>query len=297
MRLIKAKQILSSWSSGNYWFGCNYNMNIYKGCSHGCIYCDSRSECYQVDHFEEVRGKENSLMLLDNELKSKRKKGIVGTGAMSDPYNPFEKKYQLTRGALQLINKYQYGVGILTKSTLVLRDIDLLKKIRTHSEAMVNFTITTYDDDLCQKIEPHVSSSSDRFKAVEKLSSEGIFTGVLIWPILPFINDNEENIRNIVQKAADCGASFVIPSFGVTLRQNQRDYYYTQLDKLFPGLKQKYIHVYGNQYGCQSPNHPNLWRVFKEESKKAGLPYKMSDIILNLKKTKKIKQMSLFDEY
>ncbi|QVK17478.1 radical SAM protein [Mycoplasmatota bacterium] len=296
MRLIKAKQILSSWSSGNHWFGCNYNMNIYKGCSHGCIYCDSRSECYQVDHFEEVRGKENCLMILDNELKSKRNKGIVGTGAMSDPYNPFEKEYQLTRGALELINKYQYGVGILTKSTLVLRDVDLLKKIRTHSEAMVNFTITTYDDNLCKLIEPHVSLSSDRFKAVKELSNEGIFTGVLIWPILPFINDNEDNIRKLVQKASDCGASFVIPSFGVTLRQNQRDYYYDKLDLHFPGLKQRYKHVFGNQYECLSPNHSNLWNVFKQECNKVGLPYKMSDIVSKLRKTKRIKQLSLFDE-
>ncbi len=295
MKFINAKQILSSYSDGTQWFGCNYNMNIYKGCCHGCIYCDSRSECYQVDNFDEVRAKANSSIIIENELRSKRQKGIVGTGAMSDPYNPMEVKYKLTREALELINKYHYGIGILTKSDLVLRDLDVLLKIKSHSEAMVNFTITTDDDNLCKIIEPNVTGSSDRFKALKTLSDAGIFCGILLMPILPFINDNIENIINIVKKAKECGVKFVHPCFGVTLRQNQRDYFFEQLDKHFVGLKDKYIHIYGNQYRCFSPKNDELWKVFKDECIKLGIIYNMNEIISELKKTKGMKQLSLFD--
>lgn len=293
MRLIKAKQILSNYSSGSYWFGMNYNINLYKGCSHGCIYCDSRSDCYRVDNFDEVRGKENALFILEEELKSKRKKGIVGNGAMSDPYNPFEKKYNFTRGSLELINKYRFGAGILTKADLVLRDIDILNKIKKHSPVMVNFTITTYDDNLCKIIEPNVTVSSKRFKAIEQLASNDIFTGVLIWPILPFINDNEENIKLLVRRAVLSGASFVIPCFGVTLRSNQRLYFYKQLDMKFPNLKEKYIKTYGKDYECRSLNYKRLNEVFINECLKHGIIYKMSDIISIVNK-KYQKQISLF---
>lgn len=295
MKYIKAKQILSSYSSGDNWFGCNYNMNIYKGCNHGCIYCDSRSECYQVDNFTEIRAKENALLILDKELKSKRKKGIVGTGAMSDPYNPCESKYKLTRGALELINKYQFGVGLLTKSTLVLRDLDVLLKIKANNIAMVNFTITTFDDSLGKIIEPHVDISSERFKAVKSLSDAGILTGVLVWPLLPFINDTEANICGIIEKAAQCGAAFVITYPGVTLRQNQRDYYFAQLDKFFPGLKEKYIKTYGLSYECLSSNFHKLAEVAKETCQKYRLPYKMSDIVKVIRDANPVKQLSLFD--
>ncbi len=294
MKLIPAKHILSTWSNGDNWFGTNYNMNIYKGCNHGCIYCDSRSECYQVENFDEVRGKENTLNILENELISKRKKGIIGTGAMSDPYNPYEKNYELTRGALKLINKYQYGIGLLTKSDLVVRDIDILKQIKKHSPTMVNFTITTYNDELGQKIEPHVALSSQRFKALKKMSASGIYTGVLLWPILPFINDTEDNIRKLVNEAAFNGAHFVIPYFGVTLRENQRDYFYQQLDGLFPGLKERYIKSYGIKYQCISPNEKKLWNVFLEACNYYKLPYRMSDIILGLKQSNGLRQLSLF---
>ncbi len=271
MELIEAKKILSPWSSGDSWFGYNYNMNIYKGCSHGCIYCDSRSECYRVDNFDKVRAKKNVLLLLENELKSKRKKGVIGTGAMSDPYNPFEEKYKLTRGALELINKYGFGASVLTKSDLVVRDIDVLSKIQEHSPAMAKFTITTYDDELCKKIEPNVSVTSKRFKALNEISEAGIFTGVLMWPLLPFINDTEDNLKLIVKAAAENGARFVSPSLGVTLRQNQRLYFYQQLDRLFPGLKQKYISTYGEKYECNSLLENQLWKTFKIECDKYSL--------------------------
>ncbi|KAB3529174.1 SPL family radical SAM protein [Alkaliphilus serpentinus] len=292
MELISAKKILSNWSDGSSWFGSNYGMNIYKGCSHGCIYCDSRSECYRVERFDEVRAKENVLQLLEQELMSKRRKGIVANGAMSDPYNPQEAKYKLTRASLELLDKYGFGGSLLTKSNLILRDLDILQKIRSHSPMIVKFTITTFDDSLCKKVEPKVSVTSKRLDALEKIASAGLFTGILLWPLLPFINDTEENIEAIVEAAAHKGASFVAPMFGVTLRQNQRVYFYQQLDKLFPGVKEKYIKTYGYSYECYSINQDKLYKTFKALCKKHGLIYKMSDIRRALIKPYETQQIS-----
>ena len=239
MEFIPAKAIISGYSQNNSWFGNNYNMNIYKGCSHGCIYCDSRSDCYRVDNFDRVRAKENALALIERELKSKRKKGVVGTGAMSDPYNPFEKEYNLTRGALELINRFGFGVSIATKSNLIVRDIDILKEISKHSPVLVKITITAACDTLCKKIEPHAALSSQRFEVIRELSEEGIFTGILMMPILPFIEDTEDNISRIIDLAYQKGEKFIYNAFGMTLRQNQRDWYYTKLDELFPRIKRE----------------------------------------------------------
>lgn len=295
MRTIPAKQILSAWSRGESWFGCNYNMNIYKGCSHGCIYCDSRSECYRVDNFDEVRAKTNVLELLEAELASKRRKGIVGTGAMSDPYNPQEKKHLLTRGSLELLAKYGYGSSLLTKSDLVVRDIDLLKKINDRAPVVVKFTITTYCDELTAKLEPNVAPSSRRFTAMGELARAGIMTGVHLWPLLPFINDSTENIQTVVRAAAEQGASFVSPMFGVTLRQNQRLYFYQQLDRFFPGVQELYIKTYGNKYECISLNADKLWEVFRAECHKHGLLYKMADIRQAIQNQHRNHQLSFFD--
>lgn len=292
MEFIEAKKILSSWSNGDSWFGSNYGMNIYKGCSHGCIYCDSRSECYRVERFDEVRAKENVLQLLEKELISKRKKGIVANGAMSDPYNPFEEEYKLTRGSLQLLDKYGFGASILTKSDLVVRDLDILKRIKSHSPVIVKFTITTLEDSLCKKVEPYVATASQRLEALKKISSAGIFTGIMMWPILPFINDTEENIKGIVEAAAAGGASFVAPLFGVTLRQNQRVHYYQQLEKHFPGIKEKYIKTYGYNYECYSLKQKELFEVFKDLCKKHGLLYKMADIRRELRRKYQTQQIS-----
>lgn len=294
MKFISAKTIISSYSSNNSWFGNNYNMNIYKGCSHGCIYCDSRSECYKVDNFDEVRAKENALNIISKELKGKRKKGVIGTGAMSDPYNPLEKEYALTRGALELINTNGFGVSIATKSDLILRDIDLLKSIQSHSPVLVKITITTCDDELCKKIEPNVAVSSKRFHAIKELSKNGIFAGILLMPVLPFLEDNEENIRAIVNLAHESGAKFIYPTFGVTLRQNQRDWYFEKLDEKFLGIKQKYIKQFGNSYSCTSPKAKMLWSVFKMECEKRGILYKMKDIIYGYKDSYENTQLSLF---
>jgi DNA repair photolyase len=269
-------------------------MNIYKGCCHGCIYCDSRSECYGIDNFDMVRAKKDSLTLIHKELRSKKKTGVIGTGAMSDPYNHFEKEYKLTRGALEIINTNGFGVSIITKSDLIIRDIDILKKIKNHSPVLVKITITTYDDELCKKIEPNVVTSSKRFAAIKELSNNDIFAGILLMPVLPFLEDNEENIQGIVKLAYENGAKFIYPAFGVTLRQNQRDWYYKKLDEKFPGVKPKYINNFGNNYECYSPKAKLLWKLFQNECDKYGILYKMNDIIKAYKKGYESNQLSLF---
>lgn len=295
MKFIPAKTIISGYNDKNSWFGINYNMNIYKGCCHGCIYCDSRSECYRVENFDEVRAKENALALIERELKSKRRTGVVGTGAMSDPYNHFEKEYKLTRGALELVNKYGFGISIATKSDLITRDIEILKSIQTHSPVLLKITITAFDDELCKKVEPNVAISSQRFSAIKKLSENGLFAGILMMPILPFIEDNEENIINIIESAHESGAKFIYPAFGLTLRQNQRDWYFNQLDSKFPGLKKKYIEQFGNSYECHSTNAKALIPIFQNYCKKYNILYKMNDIIKGYKQGYSDKQLSIFD--
>ncbi len=295
MEFIPAKTIISNYTENDSWFGNNYNMNIYKGCCHGCIYCDSRSDCYRIENFDEVRAKGHAVALIERELKSKRRKGVIGTGAMNDPYNIFEKEYGLTRGALELINRYRFGISIATKSDLILRDIDIIKKISEHSPVLMKITITTSDDDLCKKIEPNATISSGRFEAVKKLSQNGIFTGILLMPVLPFIEDTRENIVSIIKLAHECGARFIYPAFGVTLRQNQREWYYKKLDEYFPAIKDKYIKHYGNAYKCSSPKAKELWNLFVYECRKYGILYKMEDIIKNYKSGYGNTQISLFD--
>ncbi len=295
MEFIQAKTIVSGYAANNSWFGNNYNMNIYKGCCHGCIYCDSRSECYHVENFDKVRAKENALALISRELKSKRRTGVVGTGAMSDPYNHFEKEYMLTRRALELINHYGFGVSIATKSDLIVRDIDILKKIAEHSPVLVKMTITAADDNLCKKIESNVALSSERFAAIKKLTAEGIFAGILLMPVLPFIEDHEENIRSIIKLAHENGARFIYHGFGVTLRQNQREWYYSKLEELFPGIKEKYIKQYGNAYQCHSPKAKELLNLLRHECDRFGILYKMSDIIKEYKQGYGKEQLSFFE--
>jgi DNA repair photolyase len=292
MKEIDAKAIINRTPQG--WFGCDFNMNIYKGCCHGCIYCDSRSECYGVDNFDEVRAKSKAVALIESELKSKRKGGVIATGAMSDPYNPFERKYNLTRDSLKIIDRFGFGVSPITKSDLITRDIDIYKNIATHSPVCVRITATTFEDALCSKLEPHVTTTSKRFKALNEFSKAGIFSGILLMPILPFINDNEENITNLVRTTAEAGGKFIYPLFGVTLRQNQRDYFYCSLDKLFPGMKQKYINIFGNSYVCKSPNSKRLWESFVTQCRKHNLLYKMEDIVYGYRFPYEDRQISFF---
>lgn len=283
MEFIEAKTILQRATHSEEWFGIDYNMNLYKGCSHKCIYCDSRSNCYQVEDFDRVRAKKNEIEILNQELKSKRKKGVIGIGAMSDTYNPFEKQYEITRKALELISYYNFGVSIETKSNLIVRDIDLFKEISSKADVILKFTITSADDDLSRKIEPNVCVSSERLKAMKLLANQGLFVGTLLTPIIPFITDSEENIKNVIRLSAENGAKFVFTIGGVTLRENQRDYFYEQLDRDFPKIKEKYIKNYGNNYFCY-PLNKNLEKIFKDECTKYGLIYKMSDIIKAYKK-------------
>ena len=278
MEFIPAKTILQKSTGGDNWFGIDYNMNLYKGCCHGCIYCDSRSDCYRVENFDTVRAKKDGLQLLEKELQSKRKKGVVGIGAMSDTYNPFEKRYEITRNALQLLRKYGFGVSVETKSDLIVRDRNVFKEINRQQSVILKLTITTADDGLSKVIEPNVCTSSARFEAMKQLSESGLFVGTLLTPILPFITDTEENIKQIVRLSYENGAKFIWAMGGVTLRENQRTYFYSQLDVHFKELKNRYINTFGNNYICNSLNK-NLAVILKDECLKYGLLYKMPDII------------------
>lgn len=295
MEFIKAKTILSKVKYGNDWYGIDYNMNLYKGCSHRCIYCDSRSNCYHIDSFDIVRGKENALFILERELSKKREKGVIGIGAMSDTYNPKELQYEQTRGALKLISKYGYGVSIDTKSDFILRDIDLLKEINSKNNVIIKFTITTPNDELSKIIEPNVCVSSKRLLAIKTLTDNGIFAGIMMNPVLPFITDKEEDIKKLVRLAYENGAKFIHTYMGMTLRENQRDYYFEKLDQHFTGLKQKYVKYYGNKYNCVVPNYKRLYKIFTDECDKYGILYNMNDIIKAYKKEIKTnEQITLF---
>lgn len=295
MDFIKAKNIISGYSENENWFGINYNMNIYKGCSHGCIYCDSRSECYGVEDFDKVRAKENALGIIDRELRSKRRKGVVGTGAMSDPYNPFEATYELTRGALEIVNRYGFGLSIATKSPLVVRDVDLLKRIANHSPVLVMMTVTSAEDTLSLKVEPNVAPSSKRFEAIKALSDAGIPVGILMMPILPFMEDNAANIGSIIDQAHKSGARFIYPGLGVTLRQNQREWFFKRLDETFPGLHTRYERTFGQSYFCASPNAKQLYELIETKCRQYGLDYKMHEIISGYKSNYESTQISFFE--
>lgn len=248
-------------------------MNIYRGCLHGCIYCDSRSLCYQMNHkFEDIEVKANAVGLLENTLRRKRNKCMIGTGAMSDPYMPIEEKLGNMRKCLEVIERYGFGVTMITKSTKGLHDLDLLKKINEKSKCVVQMTLTTYDEDLCRIVEPNVETTYERFRALEILRDNGIPTVVWLCPILPFINDTEENIRGILDYCVRAKVKGIINfDMGVTLRDGNREYFYKKLDEHFPGLKEKYIRMYGNSYQLSSPNSRQLNMIYKSECIKNGI--------------------------
>ncbi|MDC7232679.1 MAG: radical SAM protein [Spirochaetales bacterium] len=279
MEWIKAKTILSSFKREDKWFGTEYNMNLYRGCPHGCIYCDSRSECYHVEDFDRVRPKERALEILERELGSRRRRGVIAMGAMSDPYNPLEKSLCLTRGALDLIDRARFGAGLATKSSLVTRDIPLFRRISSHSPLLLKITVTTMDESLASVIEPRVSSPGERMDAVAELRDAGLFAGVLLMPVLPFLEDNAENILSLIDRADNAGASFIFAGFGVTLRDNQRDWYYNQLDRHFPGLSDQYRTFFKDSYACALPKANALETLFRKECAKRNILYRMEDII------------------
>lgn len=261
-------------------------MNIYRGCLHGCIYCDSRSLCYQMKHkFEDIEVKANAVELLENALRRKRNKCMIGTGAMSDPYMPIEEKLGNMRKCLEVIERYGFGVTMITKSTKVLRDLDLLKKINEKSKCVVQMTLTTYDEDLCRIVEPNVETTYERFRALEILRDNGIPTVVWLCPILPFINDTEENIRGILDYCVRAKVKGIINfDMGVTLRDGNREYFYKKLDEHFPGLKEKYIRMYGNSYQLSSPNIRQLNMIYKSECIKNGIMCDVNECLEYLNK-------------
>lgn len=259
---IQAKTLLATIGHPDGIFGMKYNMNLYRGCQHRCIYCDSRSACYEIENFDgDILVKANALELLEKELPRKRVKGVVGTGSMNDPYMPVEKLYNLTGRALELIARFGFGVHINTKSDLVLRDVALLRRIgRVH--ATVCFSISTADDGLSRKIEPGAPPSSARFRAMRALADNGIAVGVCMMPVLPFLEDTPENITAIIERAVENGGSFIVPWFGMSMRDRQREYFYEQLDRLFPGLRPKFERAYGERYECPARSAKTLSNLF-----------------------------------
>ena len=272
---IQAQVLLAHSKQPDSWFGLKYNMNLYRGCCHRCVYCDSRSECYQIENFDgDVLVKVNAIELLRKELAGKRVKGPIGLGSMNDPFMPLPPGVSLTGQALAVIAEFGFPVHIITKSALVLQELETLRRI-SQIYASISFTITTADDALAAKIEPGSSRPSERFAAMKTLAAHDVQTGITMMPILPFIEDNEENITAIVEQAAANGASYIIPGMGMTMRDRQRAYYYRQLDALFPGIREKYERTYGDRYSCDTPNAPQLYRLFNALCEKHHIATKL----------------------
>ncbi|PID27905.1 MAG: radical SAM protein [Candidatus Cloacimonadota bacterium] len=263
MHFVNLKTILSS----------KNRLNLYRGCTHDCIYCDSLNNCCGMEHnFENIEAKKNSLSLLNSKLRGKRKKCMIHFGSMSDPYLPEEKELKYTRKALESVYKHKFGATLITKSDLVLRDLDLIKKINDTTKCVVQMTLTTYDDNLCKKIEKNVCPTGKRVEVFKKLHEQGVPTIVWLSPILPFINDTRENISGILNYCAEAKVSGVICfGAGLTLRAGNRDYFYKNLDKFFPGLKRKYINLYGNNYCVNSKRHHELMKIFYEICRKQNI--------------------------
>lgn len=290
MHTVEVKGILSN----------KNGMNLYRGCSHGCIYCDSRSKCYQMQHnFEDIEVKGNAIELLEGSLKRKRKKCMISTGAMTDPYIPLEMQLQHTRQCLQLIEKYGFGVTIQTKSNRILRDLDILKRINEKTKCVVQMTLTTFDEKLCRLIEPNVSTTKERFEVLNIMKDNGIPTVVWISPILPFINDTDENINGILDYCEKAEVKGVICfGMGLTLRDGNREYFYQALDEKFPGLKKRYIQTYGNMYEVNSKNNRKLMELLYRRCKQNGILCDVNEVFgyLHTFEQKNLpKQISLFD--
>lgn len=290
MHFIKAKQILSP----------KNGLNIYRGCTHGCIYCDARSSCYQMDHeFTDIAVKDNALKLLTESLLKKKDKVMIGTGAMSDPYMPIESKLLYTRGMLEIIHRHGHGISIQTKSDLILRDLDLLIKINEKARAIVNITLTTADDSLCQILEPYVCTTKRRVEVLKILANHNIETIVWLCPFLPFINDTLENLNTLLNYCLEAGVkSILCVGIGLTLREGNREYFYQKLDEHFPGMKQKYIQNYGNSYQVNSSQNDILYNYFIQFCKTHNIEYNIDKIFKNMRTltiNKGYPKISLFD--
>lgn len=290
MHEVEVKGILSA----------HNGMNLYRGCSHGCIYCDSRSKCYQMDHdFEDIEIKKNALALLEAALRKKRRRCMIGTGAMTDPYIPLELQVQNTRKSLELIEQYGFGVAIQTKSDRILRDLDLLKRINERTKCVVQMTLTTWDETLCRILEPNVATTRRRIEVLETMRDNGIPTVVWLSPILPYINDTEENIDGILHACIEARVKGIICfGMGLTLREGNREYFYKKLDEHFPGLKQRYIREYGNQYEIVSRNNDKLMSMFYGACRQHRILSNVNEVFAYLsafEDKSEMQQMSLFD--
>ncbi|MCQ2460368.1 MAG: radical SAM protein [Ruminococcus sp.] len=287
MHFADAKSILSA----------KNGMNIYRGCSHGCIYCDSRSKCYGFTHdFEDIEVKQNAPELLEKALVSKRKLCMIGTGAMCDPYMHCEKSLQLTRKCLEIIDRHGFGAVLQTKSDMVLRDFDLIKSINEKAKFVLQMTLTTFDENLCRIVEPNVCTTYRRYEVLKTMRNNGIPSVVWLCPVLPFINDTEENLLGILRYCADSGVYGIIHfGMGVTLRDGDREYFYSKLDEHFPGLKQEYIRRYGYSYNIQSPNAEKLERIFHDFCNAYSIETDVNRIFAYLNEfPEKYEQLSLF---
>ena len=289
MHFVDAKGILSAQNG----------MNLYRGCTHGCVYCDSRSKCYQINHpFEDIEVKRNAPELLEQALRSKRKKCMIGTGSMCDPYMHCEEELCLTRRCLEIIDHYGYGLAIQTKSDRILRDLDLLKHINQQAKCVVQMTLTTYDEELCRILEPNVCTTQRRFEVLEIMRENGIPTVVWMTPILPFINDTPENINSLLDYCVRAGVYGIITfGMGVTLREGDREYFYAALDQHFPGMRQKYHQKYGYAYEVPSERNGELMHLLRERCKEAGIEYRTEKVFEYMRSypvDKGYEQMSLF---
>ena len=272
-------------------------MNVYRGCTHGCIYCDTRSECYQLKNdLEDVEVKRNAAAILDDQLRRKRKPQMISTGSMCDPYIPLEAKLKVTRSCLEVIAAHRFGVAVLTKSDLVLRDIDVLTQINEQTKSVVQTTLTTYDEDLCATLEPGVATTARRVEVLRAMRDADIPTVVWLGPILPYINDSEENLRGLLDYCVDAGVAGILCfGFGVTLRSGSREHYYQQLDQLAPGMKERYMREFGDSYYCMSPHNARLMRIFTDTCRGAGIMYETDQIWQYLREFPEDKsQLSLF---
>lgn len=296
MDYIPAKHILLR-SKSTAWFGTDHTVNLYRGCCHGCLYCDSRSDCYRNPDFDRVTAKADALRILRDELARKVRPAFIAMGAMSDPYNPFEEELLLTRHALELIDAYDCGVSVDTKSDLIVRDIDLYQSIQAHSPVICKLTITTVDEDLAAKVEPRAPSPARRLAAIRSLAQAGLFCGVLLMPVLPFLEDRHEQVLAVVDRSADAGAKFIYSGFGVTMRQGQREYFLRELDRAFPGehLSRRYLARYGDRYRCPSPRARELWEVFAARCRERGLLYQMPHIVSAATRGYGDRQLTFFD--
>lgn len=277
-------------------------MNIYRGCTHGCIYCDARSTCYQMKHaFEDIEAKINAPQLLEQALRRKRKKCMIGTGAMSDPYLHLERELRLTRQCLELIDTYGYGVSIQTKSDMILRDLDLLKSINRKTKCVVQMTLTTFDENLCMILEPHVCTTTRRLEVLNILKTEGIPTIVWLTPILPFINDTEDNIRSLLEECGKAGVYGIITfGIGLTLRDGDRQYFYQKLDRHFPGMKERYIRTYGNAYELPVPGEKKLMKLVRKECEAYGMEWRtevLFEFMHRFEDKQEGVQLTMFDRF